>query len=189
MTLRTMLSRAAVLVAVLAVSACARKDADPGKPVPMREAESAAFAALDPSYDDQVEHYSAKECVVCGMALGAAGGPVDLVHDGKLVRVCSDVCRAKFEENPAPFMTERNSALIATQLITYPTDKCVVSENKLDAYGAPINLLWGTRLVRVCRKTCEQQFHETPSDFIAALDALGDVKAVEAGAVPPLGSK
>jgi hypothetical protein len=101
------------------------------------------------------------------------------------VRVCSSACREKLAQDPGPFLAARDSALIATQLATYPTDVCVVTEDKIDALGTPTNVLWGTRLVRLCCKTCEQQFYETPGDFLAALDALGDVKAVQAGEAPP----
>ena len=177
--LRSNARRAAVVGLALSLAACGRKEEQgPGKAPVVNEADAAPLAALVPPYEEQVEHYTVKECVVCGMPLGAAGGPIDVAQDGKLIRVCSKECRARL-------VAARDSALIATQLASYPTDMCVVTEDKIDALGSPTNILWGTRLVRVCCKTCEQQFRETPGDFLAALDAMRDVKAVEAGTTPP----
>ena len=187
--LRSNLRRAVVVGLTLLAAACEKRGAEsgPGKPAPppaVNEADAAALAALDPPYEDQVQFYTVKECLVCGMALGAAGGPVDVAQDGKLMRVCSKACREKLLQNPAPVMAARDSALIATQLASYPTDVCVVTEDKIEALGTPTNFLWGTRLIRLCCKTCEQQFRETPGDFLAALDAMKDVKAVEASGSP-----
>ncbi len=55
-------------------------------------------------YDELVvEHqkasYPLDTCVVSGQALDAMGGPMDIVHGDRLVRLCCAGCRSAFEEN------------------------------------------------------------------------------------------
>lgn len=179
---------ATVLLSAALLSACAPKEsAPPHAAVPRaRVVDTAALASLIPPYEEQVATYTVKNCLVCGMPLEGLKKPVDAVKGGKLVRFCSDACASKFEQNPLPILAARDSALIATQLPSYPTDKCIVTDDKIVSLGTPQNFLWGTRLVRLCCKNCEEQFKENPGDFIAALDALSDVKAVRAtGETPP----
>jgi YHS domain-containing protein len=178
---------AAFLTLAVALFACARRESTPGRAEGPRArvADPAALAALIPPYEEQAATYTVKTCLVCGMSLASVKKPVDVVQDGKLVRFCSDGCARTFEKNPVTILAQRDSLLIATQLPTYPTDKCIVTDDKIESLGTPTNMLWGTRLVRLCCKNCVEQFKENPGDFIAALDALSDVKAVEAGGQPP----
>ncbi len=54
----------------------------------------------------QLESYSAKLCPVSGEPLGAMGEPVNVQHQGKLVRLCCDSCVEAFEKTPAEFTAQ-----------------------------------------------------------------------------------
>ena len=104
--------------------------------------------------------------VLALMALGACdlsppidtegGTPVDHVHGTRLVRFCCGGCKAGFKASPETFMADLDRALIEAQLKDYPLEKCVVSDEPLTAMGKPVDLLYGTRLVRLCCKGCKK---------------------------------
>jgi hypothetical protein len=160
-----------VALAALLVG-CAREERAPrdAPPAAGQPAETSAPASAD-VVAAQPPYYTLANCPVCAADVAAAGGAQDVVHDGKLIRVCSDDCRARLAANPAPFIAARDSALIAVQLASYPTDSCVVMSEPLDVLGSPRSFVWGARLVRVCCDVCEEQFREDPSRFLAILDA------------------
>ncbi len=54
----------------------------------------------------QLESYSAKLCPVSGEPLGVMGEPVNVQHQGKLVRLCCDSCLEAFEKAPAEFTAQ-----------------------------------------------------------------------------------
>jgi hypothetical protein len=155
------------IATALILSACARRETPPSQ-------ESAPAASLPPAeaavVAEQKPYYTLAECTVCRGPLDRGGGAVDVVQDGKLVRVCTAECREKLAGNPAPFLATRDSLLIAAQLAAYPTDSCVVMEDALDLMDTPRNFIWGARLIRVCCEACEEQFREAPAGFMAMLD-------------------
>ena len=120
---------------------------------------------------EQKPTYPMTKCVVSGEPLEAEGGtPVDHVHGTRLVRFCCGGCKAGFKASPETFMADLDRALIEAQLKDYPLEKCVVSDEPLTAMGKPVDLLYGTRLVRLCCKGCKKRFNKGPEEFLAMID-------------------
>lgn len=53
----------------------------------------------------------------------------------------------------------------------YPTDLCVVSNEKLGSMGKPIVVQHDDQEVRLCCKGCMEDFQEDPKKYLARLDA------------------
>jgi hypothetical protein len=109
--------------------------------------DDAVIAAQKPAYP-------LSTCPISGEKLGAKGEPVDVVHDNKLVRLCCSGCTKPFRGDPAAAMQKVDKAWIDAQLATYPLETCPVSDEKLGSMGEPLNVLYGTKLVRLCCSGC-----------------------------------
>lgn len=136
----------------------------------------AALAKIDAAVvAAQKPTYPLKTCPVSGEEIGkdASMVPVDYVYGTRLVRFCCNGCVKTFNKNPAETMAKIDAALIAEQLKTYPLKHCIVmDEEVLDAPDAsPVDVLYGTRLVRFCCKKCVKKFKDNPDKYIAKLDA------------------
>jgi len=118
---------------------------------------------------EQGPSYPLKTCPVSGES---AEGGVEFVHGTRLVRLCCKKCKAAFEKDPAPTMAKIDAALIEAQRPNYKVDVCVVSGEKLGSMGEPIDVLYGTRLVRLCCKGCKKSVAKKGPELIAKLDAL-----------------
>jgi len=119
----------------------------------------------------QLASYPMETCAVSGEKLGGMGDPIDHVEGTRLVRFCCGGCVKAFKKDPAKFMESVDAALMAAQRPNYPLKACLVSGEDLGSMGEPIELLHGTRLVRLCCKGCVKGFHKDPAAFIAKLDA------------------
>ena len=157
------LSGVGALALALVLGGCGTRESGGGAAAP--NALSAADAEIAAA---QRGDYSVKVCVECGTDLGEPA--VEVVSDGKLVRLCSAECAAKFAADPVAGLQARDDALIASQLPGYPTDQCVVMEDSIDLMGTPKNVVVGARLVRFCCDTCIETFREDPAKYLAALD-------------------
>ncbi len=133
----------------------------------------AATAEDPPSQTDaevvaaQLPSYPLSKCLVSGLPLTKKGAPVDHVEEGRLVRFCCASCVESFQAKPAKFFAAIDEAVIADQGPRYPTDKCVVSGEPLEA---PVDVVHGTRLVRLCCKDCKRGFAKDPARHLAKLD-------------------
>jgi len=69
---------------------------------------------------------------------------------------------------------------IETQKKNYPTDKCVVSDEKLGAMGNPIEKTVktskGDRLLLLCCKGCIKKVDKDPETYVKKLDDLQNKK-------------
>ncbi|MEM7310817.1 MAG: hypothetical protein AAF682_29370 [Planctomycetota bacterium] len=119
----------------------------------------------------QSKTYPLKKCAVSGEDLGSMGDIIDVVDGTRLVRLCCKGCKKGYAKDPAKFMAKIDAALIESQKKTYPVKKCLVSEEPLDAMGGPIDMLYGTQLVRLCCKGCKKGFEKNPKEFLAKIDA------------------
>ena len=127
------------------------------------------FARLDALViEAQKDSYAMTTCPVSGNALDE---PVDHVYGTRLVRFCCEDCVAGFERAPARYMAKVDAALIEAQRASYPLDTCVVSGEGLHEMGEPVDMLYGTRLVRFCCKMCVKEFKEEPAPFLAKIAA------------------
>lgn len=134
------------------------------------EADAAAyFAKIEAAVvAEQGPRYPLPTCAVDDAALGK--GAIDHVDGTKLVRVCSPECREAYARDPAGAMTKVDRAWIGAQLADYPTGECPVMGLPNDTLGDPVDLLWGTRLVRLCCASCVETFRGDPEKFLAKLD-------------------
>ena len=79
-----------------------------------------------------------------------------------------------FEDGEKAKKTESNdAAVIAEQLPSYPTTKCVISDELLGGeMGDPINKVVAGRLVRLCSRGCLKALKKDPAKVIGAVDKL-----------------
>lgn len=129
---------------------------------------------------DQGPRYPLETCVVSGEPMGGEmGPPVDVVVGTRLVRFCCGMCKKSFAADPATYMAELDQAWIASQVDGYPLETCPVSGEKLGSMGEPVDVLYGTRLVRLCCKGCAKGLKKDPQAALAKIDAA---RTKEAGA-------
>ncbi len=65
---------------------------------------SEGLAALPP--EDRALAEKQGVCPVSGEELGSMGTPVKVEHEGKVVFLCCDHCKKKFDENPAEYVAK-----------------------------------------------------------------------------------
>jgi YHS domain-containing protein len=119
----------------------------------------------------QVPSYPLTTCPISKESLDSMGKPFDMVHEGRLVRLCCKSCVKEFKKDPAPTLKAIDEAVVKAQQATYPLKTCVVSGEQLGSAGTPIDFVNGTRLVRFCCKDCVKGFQKEPAKFMAMIDA------------------
>lgn len=140
---------------------CVKKvDENPAAMIAM--VDKAVIAEQGPSYP----------LTTCPVSGEPAEGGIEVVHGTRLVRLCCKKCKAAFEKDPAPTMAKIDAALIEAQRPNYKVDVCVVSGEKLGSMGDPIDVLYGTRLVRLCCKGCTKAVAKKGPELIAKLNEL-----------------
>ena len=135
------------------------------------KAPAAAFAKIDTAVvAAQKRSYPLTTCPVTGEKLGDAA--VDHVHGTRLVRLANREAVAAFGKDPQPAMAKVDKALIEAQRPGYPAKTCVVSDEAFGGeMGDPVEMLYGTRLVRLCCKSCVRSFEKEPAAYLAKIDA------------------
>ena len=124
--------------------------------------DQAAIRAQKPSYPFE-------ECLVSDEALGSMGDPIELVHEGRLARLCCKGCVKSFKKDPATHFANVDRAMMAKQLPTYALKTCPVSGEPLG--DAPTDFMYGTQLVRTCCKRCKGAVEKEPAKYLAAVKA------------------
>jgi hypothetical protein len=119
----------------------------------------------------QKASYPLTTCPISGEKLGSMGDPVDVVHGTKLVRLCCSSCKKGLEKDPAAALAKVDKAWIDAQLATYGLETCPVSDEKLGSMGEPLNVLYGTKLVRLCCKGCTKALEKDGPAIVAKIDA------------------
>jgi len=134
-------------------------------------AAEAAIAKIDQAViAAQKASYPLENCVISGKKIGDPSSdmePVDYVNGTRLVRFCCKGCVKSFEKNPAKYMATIDTALIEKQRPTYPITTCLISGEALG--DEPVEILYGTRLVRLCCKKCVRGFQKNPEPLMARL--------------------
>ena len=134
-------------------------------------AAEAAIAKIDQAViAAQKASYPLENCVISGEKIDEAGSdmePVDYVHGTRLVRFCCKSCVKDFGQDPAKYMATIDEALIEKQRPTYPLTTCLISGEELG--DKPVEMLYGTRLVRLCCKKCIKGFEKDPEALLARL--------------------
>jgi hypothetical protein len=119
----------------------------------------------------QLPSYPLTECPVSHEGLDAMGKPLDLVHEGRLVRLCCKGCVKEFKKDPTVTLKAIDAGVIAAQQASYPLKTCIVSGEELASMEAPLDMVHGTRLVRLCCKGCVKGFQKNPDEQMAKIDA------------------
>jgi len=117
----------------------------------------------------QKASYPLATCPVSGEPLGDE--PVDNVVGTRLVRTCCKRCSAPVAKEPAKYMPVVDKAYMDAQRPTYAAKTCPVSGEELGSMGEPVEVLYGTRLVRFCCKGCLKAYDKDPAGVVAKLDA------------------
>lgn len=128
--------------------------------------------------------YPLETCVVSGRKLGSRGAIVDRLVQGRLVRLCEAGCAGRLNKEPASFLKKIDTAYKARQLAKYPLGICPISGSKLGSMGAPLDVLVGRRLVRLCCAGCAKALEEKKVAVLARIDA-----ALIAAQLPTYASK
>jgi YHS domain-containing protein len=157
----------AALIALLPGMALAFQQA------PEKAAPTQAVAALPEAeiIAKQLPSYPLHECPISHEGLDAMGKPLDLVHEGRLVRLCCKSCLKEFKQDPAAVLKTIDAAVVAEQKPTYALKTCPISGEELGGMGEPVDYVNGTRLVRLCCKNCIKGFQKEPAKAMATVDA------------------
>lgn len=127
----------------------------------------------------QLPYYPLDKCVVSGEALGGSmGEPINYVYKNQLVRFCCEMCKAKFDKDPAKYLAKIDEAVIAKQKDAYALQACPISGEKLGAMDKPVDYVAGSLLVRFCCPSCIAKFNKDPLPTLAKLQ--GGVQTVAA---------
>lgn len=116
----------------------------------------------------QLPSYPLATCPVSNEPLSANGGPVDVVHEGNLYRVCCDGCAKAVPRMAEKLRAKVVAGVIAEQKPGYPMAKCVVGNVPLDEKAQDVVV--GTRLIRTCCAKCAKAAEEKPAGFLAKVD-------------------
>lgn len=159
-----------LVLALLAAAPRAQHEGHEHKPAPAPQAPAAEAPSDAQVIAAQMPSYPLETCVVSGEPL--AGGdmtPVDVVHDGRLVRLCCKGCLKDLKKDPASYLAKIDTAVVAAQKSTYPLTTCPLTGAPLGA-GA-IDVVHGTRLVRLGGEACRAKFAADPQAALAKVDA------------------
>jgi len=133
----------------------------------------------------QKDSWPLTSCPISGEPYGGEiGEPIDAVWGGRYVKLCCKGCLKAHQRDAAETEAKVEAALIGQLTKTYPLKTCPVSGETLGAMGEPIDMLYGTRLVRFCCKGCVKPFKADPEKFFAKLSPVksaGGVKDSKGG--------
>jgi type II secretory ATPase GspE/PulE/Tfp pilus assembly ATPase PilB-like protein len=133
---------------------------------------AAAFAKIDAGViAAQKASYPLTTCPISGEKLGGMGEPVNVVQGTKLVKLCCNNCKKGLEKDPAAALAKVDKAWIDAQLPSYGLETCPVSGEKLGGMGEPVNVLYGTKLVRLCCSSCKKALDKDGPAIVAKVDA------------------
>lgn len=126
----------------------------------LAKVDAAVVAAQKPGYP-------LATCPISGEKLSDKS--IDVVRGTKLVRLCCKNCVADLDKDPAAALAKVDKAWIDAQLKSYPLDTCPVSGEKLGKMGEPVNVLYGTTLVRLCCNSCKKQLDKDGAAIVAKI--------------------
>ncbi|MCB9915230.1 MAG: hypothetical protein H6828_08785 [Planctomycetes bacterium] len=119
----------------------------------------------------QFPSYPGEYCLAHGGRFDAAHPARNLVIDGQLYRVCSDVCASKVQLDTNNYYQRLRKAVIAAQKEAWPLDTCPVSGEAYDQDGKKsVDVVVGTRYVKLCCPACAARIQADPKKFLADLD-------------------
>ena len=113
----------------------------------------------------QKPYYPMSDCLISDEKLGSMGDPIELIHDGRLARLCCKGCVKSFQKDPAKYFATVDRAMIADQKKDYKSTTCPVSDEPLG--DKAVDHLYGYRLVRTCCKKCAAAIDKNPDKYVA----------------------
>ena len=116
------------------------------------------------------ETYPISSCAVAGKTLGSMGAPFVHIHEGRQVKFCCKACLPAFKKNPAKYLAKVDEKIVAQQKASYPTDKCLFSDEPLGDKSKDVVV--NNRLVRVCCGGCARKLMKNPAPTLKKLDEL-----------------
>ena len=102
---------------------------------------------------------------------GEHGDPISYVHEGRLYRLCCKSCIKLLTKSPAEYAAKVDAAVVKEQLPSYPLETCPVGGEKLGSAGEPVDLVVGTRLVRLCCAKCKPAVAKDSAAVLAKVNA------------------
>ena len=132
--------------------------------LPLPPGDEAIIAAQTPLYP-------LTTCLVSDEPLGTMGETLDVVHEGRLVKLCCKGCVKQLAKNGVALMTKLDDAAIAAQKPDYPLDTCLVSGETFGGdMGDPIEMVHEGRYVKLCCEGCKKGLARDADALIAKLD-------------------
>ena len=125
---------------------------------------------------ETTDHYPFATCLVSGRALGKT--PVVFEVDGRVLKTCSDECRANVAMDPKPFLSKLDAAVIAAQDPMYPVterrvgrwSRCPRCNKGIDAADGPVNFVTTkNQLMKLCSDQCGEQLAQGDNSAKAKL--------------------
>lgn len=110
--------------------------------------------------------YPLRACILTGKAFSNANPAKPVVFGGRLYLIASGAETKKLEAQPDVFAKRIEDAVVKQQKPLYPMETCVVSGEELGSMGDPIELVHGTRLVRLCCKGCKGEFAKNRAEYL-----------------------
>jgi hypothetical protein len=166
------LALAALAVAALSfvtVHAAARGEEKPA-PKPEQAKEEAKPSEADAAtIRAQAPTYPLDTCAVSGEKLGSMGKALDVVVDGRMVRICCKGCTKAVAKDKEAIFKKLDEGVIAAQKASYPMDSCPISGNKLGEKAKDVVV--GTRLVRTCCGDCATKVQKDATASMEKVDA------------------
>lgn len=132
----------------------------------------------------QLPAYPLEVCPVSDEKLGSMGDPVDVVVDGRLVRLCCAGCKKGVEKSKAEIIAKLDAAVIAEQKPMWPAAlaTCPVSGEAF-VEAETIDYVHGTRYVKLCCAGCKKGVTKSADALFAKID---EAMAAEQRASYPL---
>lgn len=120
----------------------------------------------------ELPSYPLTTCLVSKRALDSGDGPFDLVVNGHLFRVCCPGCEGTAKAKATELRAAIERAVISAERAHWPFKKCPVSGESYDKpEGQPVELVHGTRYVKLCCSSCVKAFEYGPEVFMKEIDA------------------
>jgi hypothetical protein len=115
------------------------------------------------------DNYYLSTCARCDRLLGSVGTAIDVIHEQRSLRFCSDACAQAFHREPAATLAHADQVVTADQLPRYPIATSIVSGRRLGPN--PVDLVWCNRLVRLADARERDDFLRDPERHLRALDS------------------
>jgi len=92
-----------------------------------------------------------------------------VVYEGRTIAFCCDDCKAKFQQDPKPFLSKLNLADASKPVNT----KCPVSDKDIDASKTVVH---EGKTIAFCCDDCKAKFQQDPKPFLSKLQLAENPK-------------